>query len=247
RPMMHDSYSALGMTFIAMDRVDDAIGALRRAQAFAPNDSFVHSALGRAYFIGKGMLPEGAIELEYAVQNSVEQRWITPTLAHCYIYLGNYDRAEQLTLEAIKAQQRYAINHEGIQIIGSFSRLGHIHYLRGRYDEAITEYYREIIFFQQSDHALKDRALIEVHQKLTSAYVRQGNQEEARKNFDQMIKEFSARVVSGADDPFTRYYVACASAMMGYKEQALEHLTKAIEGRRNFNVARARVEVDFES
>src|SRR5262249_23144945 len=100
---------------------------------------------------------------------------------------------------------------------------------------------------QQSDHALKDRMLIEVYQKLTSAYVRQGNTEEARKAFDQMIKGFSERVRNGADDPFTRYYVACASAMMGYPDQALEHLTKAIEGRHNFNVARARVEVDFES
>src|SRR5262245_47206951 len=49
RPMLSDSYSALGMTFIAMDRVDDAIGALKRALAFAPHDSFVHDALGRAF------------------------------------------------------------------------------------------------------------------------------------------------------------------------------------------------------
>src|SRR5262245_35512373 len=247
RPMMHDNYSALGMTFIAMDRIDDAIGALRRAQTFAPQDPFVHSALGRAYFIGKGMFREAAAELEYALRNSVKEIWITHTLAHCYIYLGEYDRAEQLTHEAIKAQQRYAINHEGIQIIGAFSRLGHIHYLRGHYDEAIAEYYREIIFLQQSEHALKDRALIEVYQKLTSVYVRQGNADEARKAFDQMIKSFADRVQSGADDPFTRYYVACASAMMGLQEQAIEHLAKAIEGRRHFNVARARVEIDLEN
>ncbi|MEO6726445.1 MAG: hypothetical protein ABIP14_14255, partial [Blastocatellia bacterium] len=56
-----------------------------------------------------------------------------------------------------------------------------------------------------------------------------------------------ARLAIGADEPFTRYYVACASAMMGDKEAALEHLAKAIEGRRNFNAARARVEIDFES
>jgi hypothetical protein len=35
--------------------------------------------------------------------------------------------------------------------------------------------------------------------------------------------------------------------MMGYRQLALDHLRKAIEGRRNFNAARARVEIDFES
>ena len=34
---------------------------------------------------------------------------------------------------------------------------------------------------------------------------------------------------------------------MGDKEKALEHLAAAIEGRRNFNTARAKVEIDFES
>jgi hypothetical protein len=35
--------------------------------------------------------------------------------------------------------------------------------------------------------------------------------------------------------------------MMGDKAGALEHFRKAIEGRRNFNAARARLEIDFES
>jgi hypothetical protein len=35
--------------------------------------------------------------------------------------------------------------------------------------------------------------------------------------------------------------------MMGDKAGAIEHLRKAIEGRRNFNGARARLEIDFQS
>jgi pentatricopeptide repeat protein len=88
--------------------------------------------------------------------------------------------------------------------------------------------------------------MIEVNQKLVSAYVRQGNHEDARKMFDQLIKGFEARLASETDDPFTRYYVACACAMMGEKDRALEHLKKAVDGRRNFNVARAKVEIDFD-
>ncbi len=246
RPMMPDSYSALGLAFIEMGRVDDAIGALKRARAFAPDDAFVHSAMGRAYFIGKGMFREAAAEFELALRGNTENTWIVPSLAQCYIYLGEYERAEQLTREAIKAQQRYAISHEGIQVIGAFSRLGHIHALRGKYDEAIAEYSREIVFAQQSDHALKDRSLIEVHQKMSSAYVRQGRLDDARKAYQQVIDGFDVRLRAGADEPFTRYYVACAAAIMGETDLALVHLAKAIEGRPCFNIARARVEKDFE-
>ena len=102
--------------------------------------------------------------------------------------------------------------------------------------------------------ALTRRAIADMENGLVAlvdnniiAYTRQGNREDARAAFEQVVKGFAARLAIGADEPFTRYYVACASAMMGDKEAALEHLAKAIEGRRNFNAARARVEIDFES
>ncbi len=247
RPMLADSYSALGMTFIAVDRVDDAIGAIKRALAFAPNDAFVRAALGRAFYIGKGMFREAAAEYERALSDNTEANWVAPALAHCLIYLGELERAEQMARRAITAQEQYLRGVGGIQIIGAYARLGHVYYLQGRYDDAISEFYREVVFARQSDHALKERVLIEVYQKLTSAYVRQSNMDDAREAFEHVTKGFKARLAKGADDPFTRYYVACAHAMMGDEEGALEHLQKAIEGRRAFNAARARVEIDFES
>src|SRR5262247_720067 len=246
RPMLPDSYSALGMTFITMDRVDDAIGALKRALAFAPHDSFVHAALGRAYYIGKGLFREAAYEYEQAVNDAQEGSWVAPSLSHCLTYLGEYERAEQMARRAIEAQEQYLRGHEGMQIIGAYARLGHVYYLQGSYDDAIAEYYREVVFARQSDHVLKERVLIEVYQKLTSAYVRQGSMDDAREAFGHVTAGFAERLANGADDPFTRYYVACAHAMMGDKAGALEHLRRAIEGRRNFNAARARVEIDFE-
>jgi len=246
RPMLSDSYSALGMTFISMDRVDDAIGALKRALTFAPHDSFVHAALGRAYYIGKGLFREAAYEYEQAVNDAQEGSWVAPALSHCLTYLGEYERAEQMARRAIEAQEQYLRGHEGMQIIGAYARLGHVYYLQGRYDDAIAEYYREVVFSRQSDHVLKERVLIEVYQKLTSAYARQGSLDDAREAFGHVTAGFEERLANGADDPFTRYYVACAHAMMGDKAGALEHLRKAIEGRRNFNAARARLEIDFE-
>jgi eukaryotic-like serine/threonine-protein kinase len=250
KPNLADSYGVLGMAFIALDQVDAAIGALKRARSFAPDDAFVHAALGRAYFIGKGLFREAAAEFERALKSrsedaETESSWIAPSLAQVYLYLGEYERAEALARQATAAQGRYLRNHEGIQIIGAYSRLGHALALQGRYDEAIAEYQREVAFCEQSTHALKERVLIEVNQKLTSVHLYKGEEAQARAAFATMMQIFSERLERGTDDPFTRYYVACAHAVLGDKEQALVHLQKALEGRRHFNVARARVEKDF--
>jgi non-specific serine/threonine protein kinase len=247
QPNLPDSYSIIGFAFIAQDRIDAAIGALKRALAFAPNDAFVRASLGRAYFIGKGQFREAAAEYERALQDPAENGWIAPSLAHVYCYLGNYPRAEELARLAVEAQDNYQFNHEGVQIIGAYARLGTVFALQGRYDEAIAEYQRELEFCEHSTHALKDRVLIEVHQKLASAYARHGQAEAARAAFDAMQSGFRLRLANGADDPFTRFYVACGCAVMGEPELALEHLAIAIEGRRSFNVARAQVERDLDS
>ncbi len=246
-PLLADGYSGLGFVFVGMGRDEDAIGALRRALSFAPHDPTAHSALGRVYMIGKGMFREAAAEYQLVLKANPSAGWAAQQLALCCAYLGDYECGEQAARKAIEAQEQFISGQTGVQIIGSFARLAHIYNLQGRYDDAIAESYREIVFLRRSNHALKDRTMIEVNQKLVSAYARQGNLDDARKAFDQLIKGFEKRLAEGGDDPFTRYYVACACAMMGEKERALEHLQKAIEGRRNFNAARSRVEIDFES
>jgi pentatricopeptide repeat protein len=245
-PLLADGYSGLGFIFTGMGRDEDAIGALRRALSFAPHDYLAHSALGRAYMIGKGMFREAAAEYKQTLKLNPQAGWVAQQLALCCSYLSDYACGMEAARKAIEAQEQYISGQTGMQIIGSFVRLAHLYNLQGCYDDAIAECYRELVFLRQSNHALKERTMIEVNQKLVSAYVRQGNLEDARKVFDQLIKGFKSRLASEADDPFTRYYVACACAMMGEKDRALEHLKKAIDGRRNFNVARAKVEIDFD-
>ncbi|MBS1786227.1 MAG: protein kinase [Acidobacteria bacterium] len=247
QPMLPDSYAGLGMAFVAMGRDDDAMGALRRAMAFASDNADVHSSLGRVYAIGKGMFREAIAEYQKALKINPSDAWSAQQIALCSAYVGEYELGEEAARQAIQAQEDFISGHEGVRLIGSHVRLAHLYNLQGRYDDAISECYREIVFLRSSNHALKERSLIEVHQKLVSAYTRQGNLEDARAAFEQVTKGFEARLAIGADEPFTRYYVACASAMMGDKAAALEHLTKAVEGRRNFNAARAKVEIDFES
>ncbi len=245
RPNHAESYSVLGMAFVALDRVSDAIGALRRALAFAPDDAFVHASLARAYFIGKGKFKEAADEFEIALRNPGESAWVAPSLAHVLMYTGDYVRAERLAREAIVSQENAALNHEGIQIIGAYLRLGHALIAQGRYDEAIVELQRELDFLTRHDHALKGRTELDVYAKLVSAYARKGDAEAAQVRFNQLLAAFDARLAAGQDDPFTRYYLACACALMNDTDRALEHLEKAIAGRRAFNTARARLDFDL--
>ena len=245
-PQLPDSYSGLGMAFIGLGMDDEAIGALRRALSFAPQDSRIHSALGRAYAIGKGKFAEAITEYEKALELNPEAGWAAQQIALCCAYLGEIRRGEAAVRKAIQAQEQFTSGQQGVQLIGSYVRLAHLYNIEGRYYDAIAECYREIVFLRNSTHALKNRTLIEVYQKLVSASVRLGNEDDAETAFAEVMNRFRARLEKGADDPFTRYYVACACAVIGRHDEALEHLAVAIEGRRNFNVARARVEIDFE-
>ena len=72
-----------------------------------------------------------------------------------------------------------------------------------------------------SDHALKDRTAIELNVKMGAAYHRQGRADEARRHFDRARKMFDSLVGKGADDPFTRYYIACMYALTGDRRPRL--------------------------
>lgn len=246
QPSAAEAYAGLGMVFIMMDRVDEAIGAIRRALAFSPDDATSRAALGRAFFIGKGMFREAAVEFERALQANPEGGWVALQLAHCCAYLGEYARGEQVARLAVSLQEQSQSGQEAMQIVGAHTRLGHIFALQGRSEDAISEYYQELVFLRSADHVLKARAMIEVNQKLVSAYIRDGNRADAETCFEALRTGFAKLLENGADESFTRYYLACAASMMGETDLALEHLAHAVEKHRAFISARAKIEQDFE-
>jgi hypothetical protein len=54
-------------------------------------------------------------------------------------------------------------------------------------------------------------------------------------------------VGTGADDPFTRYYIACLHALRGDAARALDSLERAAAKLPALTAARARRDVDLES
>ena len=103
----------------------------------------------------------------------------------------------------------------GLQVVGANGRLGYVYYLQGRYEDALREYERGLSFVGSSDHALKDRTAIELNIKMGAAYHRLGRPVEATRHFDRARKLFDSLIAKGADDPFTRYYIACMHALTG--------------------------------
>ena len=145
-----------------------------------------------------------------------------------YALNGNLDAAERHAREAVDLQQRAMSGTQGLIVVGAHTRLGYVHYLRGQHEEAIREYRRELSFLTLTDHALRDRSIIEVNQKLAAAYLRLGAEEEARTFGNGAIEAFDRRLAAGADDPFTRYYIATLHALHDDIEPVLTHLERPL-------------------
>jgi serine/threonine protein kinase/Tfp pilus assembly protein PilF len=245
-PRLSSAHSWLGMALNNIGRYEEAIEATREALRLEPQSASAHSSLARSYWMGKGMIAEGVAELEHAVALNPEMGYAYLQLAFLRALLRDYPRASAAARQAIELQERSISGNEGLQIIGAHGRLGYVHYRQGLHDEAILEYGREIDFMAQSGHILRERTLIEVHQKMGAAYLKKGLESEAARHFDLAVKMFEARLLKGADDPFTKYYIAVLYALRGDAERAVKYLGETLAQLRPLNTWRAREDPDFD-
>src|SRR5262249_59580115 len=95
--------------------------------------------------------------------------------------------------------------------------------------EALDHLERERRFVQQVDHGLRNRTMIELHQRIGASELHLGHAEEARAAFEVALTLFEERLRLGADDPFTRFYVAGVHALRGETEQALSALGRSVK------------------
>jgi len=215
--------------------------------AMAPDEGSVHAALARALFVGLGRFREAADGFEHALDLNPRGGWYALQLAHCAALLRDFPRAERAARQAVVLQEAGLSGREGMMIVGAHTRLGQIAALQERWEDALLEFDRERAFLRSADHALKDRAMIELHARTGGVLRRLGRDAEAEEQLRLAVDAFEERLRVGADEPFTRYYVACALALLGEKERALDSLERAAATRREFTVERARIEPDLES
>jgi tetratricopeptide (TPR) repeat protein len=97
------------------------------------------------------------------------------------------------------------------------------------------------------DHGLRHRIQVELYARQGGAQLRLGASPEAASSLRRALEVFETRVRLGADEPFTRYYAACAYALQGEREAALACLERAVLSRREYTIARARIEPELAS
>jgi tetratricopeptide (TPR) repeat protein len=244
-PELADAHMWLASALLALGKIDDAIAAVHEAIRLEPENGQAHQGLARALWVGRGDFAAAIPEFERSIELNPEAGYSYLQLGLLLAWEGQYDRAEDVCRRAVELQEQYISGNAGLQIVGAHSRLGYVQYLRGNYDEALRSYEREMAFIGSSDHALRERTQIELNMKIGSVYFRQGKTEEASRHFTRALKAFDARVARGADDPFTRYYIAALLAMRGERERAIESLRHVAEKFPALTAARAQRDPDL--
>jgi non-specific serine/threonine protein kinase len=223
-PMLAEAQTWLGATLLALGRVEQALEALQQAVKLDPKQARPWAMLARAYWIGRGDITQGISKLERAVSLNPQFGYGHLQLAFLYTETGEFEKAQAAAEHAVDLQERYISGEEGLLIVGAHTRLGYVHYRQGRYAQAITEYQAELLFLSAVDHVLKERALIELHQKMGAAYLKLGQRLDAERHLKTAIRSFEERLARGADDPPTKYYAAVAYALSGNLEHAVKYL-----------------------
>jgi TolB-like protein/Tfp pilus assembly protein PilF len=247
RPGFVEAHRSRASVLLDLGREGEALAAVERALALDPGAASAYQTLGRIHFIGFGEFARAADHYEKALALNPQGGWAALQLAHCAALAGDAARAEAAAWRAVVAQEEFLSGREGQLIVGAYVRLGQALALQGRYEEALHQFGRELEFLQRVDHALRARIFIELHQRIGEARIRSGNAQSGRAAVDLALEAFQRRLRSGVDDPFTRYYAACAFALRGDSGAALESLEKAAVLRRRLTVARARSEPALES
>jgi serine/threonine protein kinase/Tfp pilus assembly protein PilF len=239
--------SGLAGVRLAEGRNDEAIGAATRAVDLDPTNLAARNTLARAFWMGKGLIDEGISALERARAHNPDAGYVFQQLALLRAIKGDLATAEIEGERAVALQEGFKSGTEGLFMVGSHVRLGYVRYRQGRYDSALVSFAREQAFLAEHDHALKGRLQIEILQKQGAALWRKGDREAADRAFAEMMKAFRARQSRGADDPFTKYYVASLCALRGDTGDALRYLADCVAARPELTRVRARLDPDFDT
>ncbi|HET7220513.1 MAG TPA: protein kinase [Vicinamibacterales bacterium] len=246
-PDLADAHNWLGAGLLTLGKVDDAIAAINEAIRLEPDNGQPYQSLGRAYWVGKGDFAKAIPAFRKAIELNPEAGYSYLQLGLLLAWEGQYAEAEAVCRRAVDLQDQYISGNAGLQVVGANARLGYVFYLQGRYEDAIREYERGLAFVGSTDHALKERTSIEIMMKLGAAYYRLGKMDDAARFFDRALRAFEQRVAKGADDPYTRYYIACLLAIRGEIDRAFDVLERVSKSLPALTAARAGRDIDLEN
>ncbi len=245
KPTLTQAHVSLGMSLLNTGRLREATDSLQQAIALEPEDANALQALARTLWMGEARVDEAIELLRRAAAANPEAGYAFLQLAYLEALNGDLDAAEASARRALELQMQAVSGTQGLMIVGANTRLGYVHYLRGDYTAARDEYFRERDHLASTDHGLRERSLIELHQKLSALYDAEGRAEEVARYAALALNAFESRLAAGADDPATRYYIAAVYARRGDVEKALEHLAPGLARYPLFTRWRVQRDPDF--
>jgi serine/threonine-protein kinase len=247
RPDWAETWRYRGGAFTTLGRDADALAAFEMALGLNPMDASAHSGIGRVHFILRGDFAGAVPSYERALALNPRAGWSALQLAHCATLAHDFPKAEAAARRAVELQQAFVSGRAGLVIVGAHVRLGHAAALQGRHAEALAEFEQEAEFVRTVDHALRGRIFIELQQRIGEAQLRLGEAALGRAALDLAIEAYERRLRSALDDAMSPYYVACAHALRGESEMALDCLERAAARRPRLTAARAAIEPALES
>ncbi|MGB2714895.1 MAG: protein kinase [Vicinamibacterales bacterium] len=246
-PDFADAHSWLGSALLQLGRTDEAIAEMREAVRLDPQNGQAYQGLARALWVGKGDFAGAIPHFERSIELNPEAGYSYLQLGLLLSWEGRFERAEEIGRRAVELQDQYISGNAGLQVVGANSRLGYVFYLQGRYEDALREYERGLAFVRSTDHALKERTVIELNIKMGAAHHRLEHTAEAARHFDRALKLHAALSARGSDDPFTRYYIANLHALRGEVDKAFDSLERVSARFPELTAARMRRDPDLES
>ena len=197
-PERADGHVRLGQALATAGETDAAEAAIRRGLALDGDSSLGHSQLARLLWLGRARIDEAITHFSRAAALAPQAGYTYLQLALLQALNGDLASAERSAQAAVDLQEQAMSGTQGLIVVGAHTRLGYVHYLAGRHDEAIREYRRELTFLTHAEHALRERSLIEVRQKLAAAYARLGDTTTAAEFAAQAQDGFERRLLSGS-------------------------------------------------
>jgi TolB-like protein len=246
RPDSAEAWRYRGGALTTLNRDEEALAAFENALARNPMDASAQSGIGRVHFVLHGDFGRAVVAYERALALNPRAGWSALQLAHCATLLRDFPKAEAAARRAIELQQAFLSGRAGLAIVGAHMRLGHAFALQGRHREALEEYSREAGVVRDVEHALRSRMFVELQQRIGEAHLRLGEIAASRAALDLAIEAYERRMRTGADDPMTPYYGACAHALRGERDPALACLERTAARRPRLTAARAAIEPALE-
>ena len=217
-PDLADAHAWLGGALLDLGQVDEPLRRSTRGCVWSPRTDRRYQALGRA--LGRERrFRRGDSRLPQTIELNPEAGYSYLQLGLLLAWEGQYAEAEAVCRRAVELQDQDISGNAGLQVVGANARLGYVFYLQGRYEEASANMSAAWRSSRRAITRSKESTSIEITMNIGAAYLRMGKAEEAARFFDRALKSFDARVAKGADDPYTRYYIACLLALRATKRR----------------------------